>query len=137
MLIQPMNFERMLAVRMNAGDDILAKLEETVRRENLRNALILAGVGSVNSFHYHVVGTRELPPENVFVKGDEALDIVNINGMVLEGRVHAHITFSNAKHALGGHMEPGCTVLTFAVVAIGVTSTPDFTGWDTFAMMDN
>lgn len=135
MLTQPLKFDRMLAVRLNAGDDILEKLEELVKREGLRNAVILTGVGSVNSYHYHVVSTRELPPENAFVKGDEALDIVNINGVVLEGRVHAHITMSNTRHALGGHMEPGCRVLTFAVIAVGVVSEPDFTGWDSFAIM--
>lgn len=136
MLIKPMKFERMLAVRFNAGEDILEKLEEVVRREKLQNATILTGVGSVNSYHYHVVSTRELPPENAFVKGDDALDIVNINGVILEGRVHAHITLSNTQHALGGHMEPGCRVLTFAVAVIGVASEPDFTGWDSFDIMN-
>ncbi len=135
MLIHPMNFERMLAIRLNPGDDILERLQEAAKREKLHNAVILSGVGSVYSYHYHVVGTRDLPPENVFMRGDEALDIVNINGMILEGRVHAHITLSNIHTALGGHMEPGCKVLTFAVVLIGVASAPDFTAWDSFKTM--
>lgn len=135
MLIHPMQFERTLAVRLNPGDDILERLQEAAKRENLQNAVILSGVGSVSSYHYHVVGTRELPPENVFMRGDEALDIVNINGMILEGRVHAHITLSNIHAALGGHMEPGCRVLTFAVVLIGAAAGADFTGWDSFNTM--
>lgn len=137
MLIQPVKFDRLLAVRLNPEDDILERLQEMARRENLKNAVILTGVGSVKSYHYHVVGSRELPPENLFVKGDEALDIVNVNGMVLEGRVHAHITLSNTRHALGGHLEPGCRVLTFAVIMVGVAPEADFTKWDSFANMGN
>lgn len=137
MLIKNANIERLLAVRLNAGDDILEKLTELVKREKLQNAVILSGVGSVNAYHFHVVSTPELPPENAFVKGSEALDIVNINGVVLEGRVHAHITLADTRVAMGGHMEPGCKVLTFAVVMVAAVSEPDFTGWDSFQIMDN
>ena len=136
MLIKPAKFERMLAIRLNSGDDILAKLEEMTAKEKLRNAVILTGLGSLNAYHYHVVSTGVLPPENAFMKGEEALDIVNINGVVLEGRVHAHITVSNTEKAFGGHMEPGCRVLTFAVIVVGVVSEPDFTGWDSFDIMN-
>lgn len=137
MIIENANIERLLAVRLNAGDDILEKLTEMAKREKLQNALILSGVGSVNAYHYHVVSTPELPPENAFIKGEQALDIVNINGVVLEGRVHAHITLADTRVALGGHMEPGCKVLTFAVVMVAVVSSPDLTAWDSFQIMDN
>jgi len=49
---------------------------------------------------------------------------------VLDGRVHAHLTFSNAERALGGHLEEGCTVLTFAVVVLADTPDANLAGWD-------
>ena len=47
-------------------------------------------------------------------------DLVSMNGYVIDGRVHAHMTLSNADKAFGGHLEAGTEVFTFAVVTIGV-----------------
>lgn len=39
---------------------------------------------------------------------------------MIDGRVHAYVTFSDADKAFGGHLEPGTSVFTFAVVTVGV-----------------
>ena len=46
--------------------------------------------------------------------------MLNVNGYVIDGRVHAHITFSDDEKALGGHLEPGTKVFTFAIITLGV-----------------
>ncbi len=43
-----------------------------------------------------------------------------MNGYIIDGRVHAHITFTDADKAFGGHLEPGTKVFTFAIVTVGV-----------------
>jgi predicted DNA-binding protein with PD1-like motif len=47
-------------------------------------------------------------------------DIVSVNGYVIDGRVHAHLTMTDADKAFGGHLETGTSVFTFAVVTVGV-----------------
>jgi predicted DNA-binding protein with PD1-like motif len=47
-------------------------------------------------------------------------DITSVNGYIIDGRVHAHITFADPDKAFGGHLEPGTSVFTFAVVTVGV-----------------
>jgi predicted DNA-binding protein with PD1-like motif len=47
-------------------------------------------------------------------------DIISMSGMVMDGRVHPHITLANADKAFGGHLEPGTNVFTFAVITLGV-----------------
>jgi predicted DNA-binding protein with PD1-like motif len=57
----------------------------------------------------------------MFVKDPTApADIAGMNGYVLNGKVHAHITLANPDKAFGGHLEPGTPVFTFAVVTLGV-----------------
>ena len=51
-------------------------------------------------------------------------------GLIIDGRVHAHITLSNTDTALGGHLEEGCKVLTFSVVVIAETPNVRLTEWD-------
>jgi len=43
-----------------------------------------------------------------------------MSGVVMNGRVHPHITLANADKAFGGHLEAGTTVFTFAVITLGV-----------------
>jgi hypothetical protein len=117
-------------VRLNEGEDILLSLRKAVAEYGIGNAVILSGLGSVSSYHFHVVDSFVNPPREVFPKGEQPCDIVNINGFVISGRVHAHITMTDSKVAFGGHLEEGCKVLTFTVVTMAEMSDADFTDWD-------
>jgi uncharacterized protein len=114
-------FDRVLVLRFKNQADLLAGLERMVKEHKIRHAVILTGIGSVKSYHYHTVSNGTFPSKNVFVKNpDGPADITNLNGYVIDGRVHAHITLADPDKAFGGHLEPGTTVFTFAVVTVGV-----------------
>jgi predicted DNA-binding protein with PD1-like motif len=114
-------FERVVVLRFKYDTDLLAGLEAMVRQEKIRNAVILAGIGSVRGYQYHVVSNREFPSQDLFVRNPTApADLVSMNGYVIAGRVHAHVMFGGPGGAFGGHLEPGTTVFTFAIVTLGV-----------------
>jgi predicted DNA-binding protein with PD1-like motif len=114
-------FERVVVLRLKYKVDLLAGLENAVKEEKIQNAVILAGTGSVRNYHFHVVSNRTFPSRNIFVKDTTApADIVSMNGYVIVGRVHAHITLTAGDKAFGGHLEPGTSVFTFAIVTLGV-----------------
>lgn len=116
-------FERVMVVRLKNKTDLLSGIEKAVRENNIKNAVILAGIGSVTSYHYHVVGNTGFPPKNIFIENQSApADIASMNGYIIDGRVHAHAAFANADKSFGGHLEPGTSVFTFAIVTIGVLS---------------
>ncbi len=127
---------RLIYVRADPNEDLLGVLDEAAKREGIRHGAILCGVGSLSAYHYHVVGTAELPPENAHVRGDGPFDILTVTGAIMGGRVHAHITFSDQATATGGHMHEGCTVLTFAIVLIADTSDTPLDGWDRVGSWD-
>ena len=116
-------FETVMIVRMKYKTDLLAGLENAVRKNKIHNAVILAGTGSVTSYHYHAVANMGFPTRNTYVKNTAApADLVSMNGYIINGRVHAHATFTNTDRAFGGHLEPGTNVFTFAIVTIGILS---------------
>jgi len=43
-----------------------------------------------------------------------------MNGYIIEGKVHAHMTLTDENGAFGGHLEPETHVFTFAIVTLGV-----------------
>ncbi len=123
-------FGRMWTLRLDPGEDLLAALQRAVDEFGVRDGAFLGGIGSLTSYHVHVVSSVDLPPENAFMKGDGPFDILAITGHVFGGRVHAHLTFSNTEVAMGGHLEPGCHVLTFAMVTLAELLDTDMANWD-------
>ena len=130
MRTQSFDASRFVALRLDPGEDVLLSLRAAVNEQEIRNAAILSGVGSLDRYHFHVVRTTNMPPGNTFVEGEGPFDILTITGLVVNGEVHAHITFSNTELAMGGHLEEGCRVLTFAVVVMAEAVDVDLTGWD-------
>jgi len=114
-------FERVIVIRFKNQSDLLAGIEKHVREQRITNAVILSGIGSAISTHHHVVSNRTFPSKNLFIENPTAsADIVTFSGLVLGGRVHAHIAFADGEKMYGGHLEPRNRVFTFAIVTIGV-----------------
>ena len=130
MRTQSFGASRFVTLRLDPGEDVLLTLRAAVVELGIRNAAILSGVGSLDRYHFHVVKTTNMPPGNTFVRGEGPFDILTVTGLVVNGEVHAHITFSNAELAMGGHLEEGCRVLTFAVVVMAEALDVDLTSWD-------
>jgi len=121
----PAQFERVLILRFKYQTDLLAGLERMAKEHKIRNAVILAGAGSVRGYHVHSVSNRSFPSRNVYVRDPtHPADLVSMNGYVINGRVHAHVTLTDGEKAFGGHLEPGTEVFTFAVVTLGVLREP-------------
>jgi predicted DNA-binding protein with PD1-like motif len=129
MLVERKQIQSLVFIRLNPGDDLLNGIREAVAKNGIQNAAILSGVGSVSSHHYHVVASSVNPPKEDFTRGDKPADIVNINGFIINGRVHAHIIHSDKDIAYGGHLELGVKVLTFAILTLAEVDA-DFDKWD-------
>lgn len=115
-------FERIEIARMSSGIDLLEGLNKVVNEKKIKNGVILSGIGSVTDYHFHVVSDKNLPPAEEFPKASVAKDLTSVQGYILDGRVHAHITLSDENSVIGGHLEPGTKALTFFIITIGVLS---------------
>ena len=113
-------FDRIEIVRMRTGTDLLEGLNQFVEQKDIKNAVILSGIGSVTDYHFHVVSDKNLPPAEEFPKASVAKDLIAVQGYIFNGRVHAHITLSDENSVIGGHLEPGTKALTFFILTIGV-----------------
>jgi len=113
-------FKRIVVVRLKNQVDILEGLRKAVAREKIKSAVILSGAGSLVSYHVHVVSNTTLPATEAFFKEEGPFDLLSTNGYIIDGRVHAHIAFANPQKTLGGHLEPGTRVFTFAIITLGV-----------------
>ena len=114
------DIERMVLIRLRNKTDVLEGLTEAIEKEGIRNAVLVGGFGSVIRYHVHVVTAQEYPFGDEFMKVDKAMDVLDVSGYVIDGRLHPHITLADEKVATGGHLELDTHVLTFLNVAIAV-----------------
>ena len=132
MISRETSLKRVILVRIAPQEDILLGLQQAVGDHGIVNGLILTGFGSVRQSHFHVVMSNELPPKESYPQSIQPLDICSFNGLVIEGRVHCHIDFSDERSGFGGHLEEGTLALTFANIAIGeIEEGVSIAGWDT------
>jgi uncharacterized protein len=132
MLARVAEIKRILMVRINPGEDILLGLRQAIKEHGIQNAAILTGFGSVRQSHFHVVMSNDLPPAESYPKSAQSLDVVALGGMIIDGRVHAHIDFSDERNGFGGHLEEGCLALTFIVLVLADLGEVKVSHWDTF-----
>jgi predicted DNA-binding protein with PD1-like motif len=125
-------FDRIVVLRFKFKTDLLAGMEKAVKEQKIKNAVILAGAGGVRGYHVHQISNRDFPSKNMFVKNPSApADLISMNGYIIDGRIHAHMTLATPDKAFGGHLEPGTEVFTFGIVTIGVMKDgTDFTHLD-------
>lgn len=120
------HFDRIVILRFKYKTDLLTGIEQMVKQQHIRNGVILAGVGSVRGYQIHQVDNRTFPTKDVFEKNPtQPADLVGMNGYVVDGRIHAHITLATPDRTLAGHLEPGTQVFTFAIITIGVLDDAD------------
>ena len=117
-------------IRFEPDQDLLLELRKYISEKKIKNAVILNGIGSSKSYSYHVVSSCDLPPEEIYPKEKKPLDIISIQGFILDGRVHAHIIFSDEKISFGGHLEEGVSLLTFGIITLGIIDDDDISQLD-------
>src|SRR5207244_910514 len=94
----PGQFKHVLVLRFKYDTDLLGGIEKMVKSENIKNAVILAGIGSVRNYHVHSVSNRTLPSKNIFTKDPTApADIVSMNGYIINGQIHCHMTMTTGE----------------------------------------
>ena len=102
------DLKKIHVLRIDPGEDVLACVEAFLAKQNISQAVVIGGYGTLASFHLHWVKNNRLPAENRFAQGEGGIEILSMNGLVVAGQPHIHITLSTQVGAFGGHLEPGC-----------------------------
>ena len=104
-----MSVKRIYILRVDPGEDVLKAVRRFVQEANLRQAVVLGGYGTLAAHHLHWVTHNHIPADVHFGRGEGGIEILSMNGLVVEGEPHIHVALSTPEGAFGGHLEPGCT----------------------------
>lgn len=106
-------------IRLTPGQDLRAALEAAVLSQNYRAAFVLSGMGSLSTAGIRLAGAAQ--PTRL----TGSMEILTLSGTVAvdgsQTSSHMHMAVSTATgQVLGGHVAPGCTVLTTAEVLLAL-----------------
>ncbi len=95
-------------VRVDPGEDVLKSVEAFLAEAGARQAVVAGGYGTLAASHLHWVAHNRIPTDNIFRRDEGGIEILSMNGLVVEGVPHIHVALSTPEGAYGGHLEPGC-----------------------------
>jgi hypothetical protein len=110
--------EEVYRIRLDRGDLLLESILAAIEKYEIKDGALLTAVGSLQECTFHGVVSLAEIPEQKFTTKKEAMEILNINGIIAAGEPHFHMTLSNTQGAFGGHLEKGCKVLYRAELTI-------------------
>ncbi|MCX5909851.1 MAG: DNA-binding protein, partial [Deltaproteobacteria bacterium] len=127
-------FGRIVVARISIGVDFLEALHEVVRREKIKNGIILMGIGALQKAVFRNVKNfpKEFPltpQDRVYFEVRKPLEIVSLTGYIVpkmngEPHIHAHFSASTvvgeAIATYGGHLDQGSITSVKVAVVIGV-----------------
>lgn len=64
----PSEMKRVVLIRLKYNTDLLEGIEQAVKNQKIKNAVILSGVGSVTSYHVHAVANTTLPAKLAYTQ---------------------------------------------------------------------
>mgnify|MGYP005847025689 CR=1 FL=1 len=105
--------EGIIIVQMHPGDQVLESYEQVIAEAGIDTAVVMTGIGSLSFGRLHVVITNTVPPDNKFYDLEGPLEVVSMMGIIAGGKPHIHLGVTDVGNVYyGGHLEPGCRVLT-------------------------
>jgi predicted DNA-binding protein with PD1-like motif len=110
---------RIFILSLEPGDYVLESIKELIKKEKIRDGVVVLGVGTFDEYRFHYVTTTSFPPQNKFEHWkNKPLELAHIGGIIADGEPHLHVTVSDPEKAHAGHLEEGCRTLYLAEILI-------------------
>lgn len=111
-------FGRIVILGFDRGDKLLPCIREKCRELGIENAVVVSGVGTFEKAHFHRIKNCNSWPENEFITVDAPIELSSVDGMVVNGEPHFHMTFQDLEKTYAVHLEDESTVLYLAEVVL-------------------
>jgi hypothetical protein len=105
-------------IRIDPGEDVLICIKKFIQENKIKQGVVVMGYGTFAKVSLHWVLHNRFPPDNKFDQWEGGIELMSMNGMIVDGEPHIHFTASDPKGAFGGHLEEGCICYVLCEVGI-------------------
>lgn len=86
--------------------------------EGIRDAVVLEGHATLDQVTLHQVTSTEYPIVEGYQSLEGPWELVSLEGLLIDGELHAHVTVADTDRVRGGHLHSGSRVLYLAEVVV-------------------
>ena len=109
----------LIAVGIQPGEMLLESVQQAVKDNDVRNGVVVSGVGTLKNLHMHYITHTDFPPTDEFVNIERPLELLSVSGIIADGEPHLHVVVScKTEGVWAGHLEDNSEVAYLAEVAI-------------------
>lgn len=108
-----------ITIGMGPGEMLLEGIQEAIKLYDIKNGVVISGIGTFKTCRMHFIKDTNFPPENVYYTLEKPLELTAVSGIIANGEPHLHITVTcGDNEAYGGHLEPGSELAYLAEITI-------------------
>ena len=103
-------YGRFVLMHLSKGELLLESIQNEMSRLDIIHGIVTSGIGSLRKVVYHRIATIADNPTNEYITIESPTEVLALQGIIVDGEPHLHITCCNTETSFGGHLEPGCEV---------------------------
>jgi len=108
-----------VVVGLRPGELLLESLHEAIRKHDIRNGVVVSGIGTLRKCRMHYITHTDFPPKDEIFTLEDPLELLSVSGVIADGEPHLHaVVLHGGSETYGGHLEPGCEVAYLAEIVI-------------------
>ena len=119
--------KKLWVVRIDTGEDVLVSVKDFIKENGIEQGLVVMGYGTFSKVSLHWVLHNRWPAANHRDEWEGGVELMSMNGIIVDGKPHIHFTASTPAGAFGGHMEEGCICYVLCEVGIVELGGPKMT----------
>jgi predicted DNA-binding protein with PD1-like motif len=109
---------KILVINLHRGELLLETIVEQLAQEKIRTAVVLTAIGTLERASFHRVLSLDENPRDEYFTLDAPFELSSMQGLILDGQPHIHLTINDLNRAYAVHLEPGSSVLYTAEIVI-------------------
>lgn len=122
---------RVVILNLSKGEKLLESITAEVQRLKIKDAVVMSGIGAMRKVGYHAITTTEDIATNKYMTVEGPIELGSIQGLIIDGEPHLHISSADLKYSYIGHLENDTEVqylaeITIAeILGLNITRRPD------------
>lgn len=109
---------RVVVINLKRGEPVLESIVAELARFGIRDAIITSAIGSLSKAVFHRVTGMEPAPVDEYVTVEKPIELASLQGVVLDGAPHFHMTLSDLGTTYTGHLEEGTLALYLVEISL-------------------
>ena len=111
-------FGRIVVLRFERGENLLAGIRDKLKELGIRNAVIVSAIGTFEKVQYHRITSTGVSGKSEIFTVEAPIEFSSVDGLVIDGEPHFHLTFQDLDRAYSVHLENESSVCFLAEVVL-------------------